>query len=92
MRYSCRQCQRIDFVELTQARVASPGLGGPLTRANDTIERVYTPLRGGGRTAWSPWTSVPRPLEKTGQSAVTLWQIVGFVASSFTIININNLP
>ncbi len=79
MRYSCRHCQRIDFVELTHAPMASPGLEGPLclTRANDPIEKVYIPLRG-GRTAWSPGTSGPQPPEMTGQSAVTLWQIVGF--------------
>ncbi len=58
MRYSCRHCQRINFVELQQAPVASPGLEGPLNRANDPIERVYIPLRG-GRTAWSPWTFNP---------------------------------
>ncbi len=40
MRYSCRHCQRIDFVELTQAPMASPGLDGPLSRANGPIERV----------------------------------------------------
>ncbi len=78
LRYSCHHCQRIDFVELTQAPMASPGLEGPLTRANDPIERVYIPLRG-GRTAWSPWTTVPQPMEITGQSAVALWQIVGSV-------------
>ena len=48
--------------------MASPGLGGRLTRANDPIERVYTLIKR-GRTAWSPWTTVPQPLEMTGQSA-----------------------
>ncbi len=73
MRYSCYCCQRIYFVKLTQAPVASPGLGGPIPRAKDPIEKVDAPLKRPGveHTAWSPLTTVKQPLEMTGQSAVT---------------------
>ena len=47
MRYSCRHCQRIDFVELTQAPMACPGLIGPPTSLNNPIKEVPTPYEGG---------------------------------------------
>ncbi len=52
MRYSCRHCQRIDFVELTQALLASPGLVGPLTSLRNPVEEVPPSERG--QAAWLP--------------------------------------
>ncbi len=43
MRYSCRHCQRIDFVELTQAhRGQSRVERTSITRANEPIEIIQT--------------------------------------------------
>ena len=46
MWYSCRHCQRIDFVELIQALRYSPRLLGPLTSLEYPIDEVLVPLRG----------------------------------------------
>ncbi len=86
MRYSCHHCQRIDFVELTQAPMASPGLEGPLTRANDPIERVYIPLRG------VALHGVPQPLEMTGQSAGRLWAGILDNQGCFVVIDTHFPP
>ena len=47
MRYSCRHCQRIDFVEPKQAPMASQGLIGPRTSLKNPVEEVSTPSEGG---------------------------------------------
>ncbi len=77
MRYSCRHCQRINFVELSTSHHGHPGLNGPQKGINDPDKVSHAPK--GGLANWSPQTTVWQPLGKNGQSAVRV--IYAFLGS-----------
>ncbi len=52
MRHSCCHCQRIDFVEPTQASMVNPGWKGPQRSVLDPNIEVQAPSEGGGSILW----------------------------------------